>query len=152
MPEAFSVYHVSSNEPVQGACDALLEFSTEYEAREWIAKHQGRSNQSFFDVRPMESQREAWVSCDSCNAGCCLGVAHGLPPFRPNEAPPELAATLKSSNVGRGVCCWLDLATKRCLDYEHRPQICRDFARGSAACLGIRAIYGIGSAESQASP
>ena len=35
-------------------------------------------------------------------------------------------------------CCWLDLETKQCRFYEHRPQICRDFEMGSEACRAWR--------------
>lgn len=41
-------------------------------------------------------------------------------------------------------CLWLDLDTLRCKNYEHRPQVCREFAVGSVACRGYRAEGGLG--------
>jgi Fe-S-cluster containining protein len=38
-------------------------------------------------------------------------------------------------------CLWLDLATKRCRHYEHRPKLCRDFALGGEECLGFRRLH-----------
>lgn len=37
-----------------------------------------------------------------------------------------------------GPCCWLDPITKRCLHYEHRPTICREFEMGGVDCRGWR--------------
>jgi uncharacterized protein len=35
-------------------------------------------------------------------------------------------------------CLWYDPSSGRCRHYEWRPQVCRDFARGSANCLSAR--------------
>lgn len=35
-------------------------------------------------------------------------------------------------------CCWLDAENNRCRWYEYRPEICRDFERGSAECHAWR--------------
>jgi Fe-S-cluster containining protein len=40
-------------------------------------------------------------------------------------------------------CCWLDLETKRCRWYEHRPTVCRDFEVRSVECQGHRTSRGL---------
>jgi Fe-S-cluster containining protein len=89
-------------------------------------------------------------SCDHCGA-CCMQVGH--PPFTDEErqhVPYELlaeidehVAQLEGAEDTRA-CIWLDLETKRCLHYEQRPHVCRDFERGSTACGLIRWRFGIG--------
>src|SRR5688572_15193336 len=89
-------------------------------------------------------------SCDGCGA-CCMQQGH--PPHTDDERellPQELltpivdyVSTLTESDVGRP-CQWLDLETRACLHYEHRPQICRDFERGSAMCGLLRWRYRVG--------
>ena len=37
-----------------------------------------------------------------------------------------------------GECIWLDMDTRRCLNHEHRPQVCRDFSVGGTGCLEWR--------------
>ena len=52
------------------------------------------------------------------------------------------AGDLLSGRVtGEGPCVWLNLETKRCQWYEHRPQICRDFKVGCGACQSWRKQY-----------
>lgn len=38
-------------------------------------------------------------------------------------------------------CIWLDPNGRRCLHYEHRPWICRDFAVGGDDCAHFRARF-----------
>ncbi len=38
---------------------------------------------------------------------------------------------------GNGACVALDAATNLCTIYADRPQVCRDFSRGSALCRKI---------------
>jgi uncharacterized protein len=85
--------------------------------------------------------------CEGCGA-CCRRV--GYPPFMRNPGPGlpaeqawiELPKRLKDE-VQRHVnddgepCIWLG-ADGRCLHYDHRPQICRDFERGGDVCRRIR--------------
>lgn len=40
-------------------------------------------------------------------------------------------------------CIWLDLQTRRCKHYDHRPQMCRDFEMGNPHCQRMRESYGI---------
>jgi len=35
-------------------------------------------------------------------------------------------------------CFWYDGTTKRCMHYEHRPSVCREFEKGSDECLAHR--------------
>jgi len=93
-------------------------------------------------------------SCEGCGA-CCMEM--GSPPFDsfPSEdggaseidcLPPHVLAEYEAGMRIRredgfpdGVpCFWLD-ADRRCQYYEHRPSVCRLFARGSADCLAWRA-------------
>lgn len=59
----------------------------------------------------------------------------------------EYLTSLKSFDVpvvtDDGPCIWLDLETRRCRFYEHRPQICRDFEVGSEGCRSWRDEFNI---------
>lgn len=70
--------------------------------------------------------------------------------------PPELAAELFRYHEGldagtaedRGAagipCLWLDVQTRRCRHYEHRPEACREVLQpGDAICLAWRQDLGI---------
>ncbi len=97
------------------------------------------------------------TSCDGCGA-CCMhaqeppfagvnGVAAGPDPYWDNL--PEflkleiesLRSEVQSNSRRCEPCLWLDLATKRCRHYEHRPKLCRDFELGGEECLGFRSLY-----------
>jgi Fe-S-cluster containining protein len=83
-------------------------------------------------------------SCDNCGA-CCLTQGH--PRFTSEErdrVPYELLApvdehlaALAADDFGQA-CIWLNRETKRCSHYDFRPGVCRDFERGSEACVQIR--------------
>jgi len=93
-------------------------------------------------------------NCDGCGA-CCERV--GYPPFTDNDQAdleamerqhPELVAAIRrageTTRRAQGLpCTWLDPQSKRCLHYELRPKICRDFALGSPKCLELRWLKGI---------
>jgi len=122
-----------------------------------------RARETFFADLPRELPVVPDVSCDGCGA-CCMHM--GFPPFfamyeGEHEAKsdpewlalkakhPELAAEARQGAVdNRGTqelpCIWLDPVTKRCLHYEHRPHVCREFELGSEACLEHRKKRGIG--------
>ena len=53
----------------------------------------------------------------------------------PEQARVELDAYMQTEMKDGQPCIWLDLDTRRCRFYEHRPSICRDFEVGSDACL-----------------
>lgn len=105
------------------------------------------------------------VSCDGCGA-CCLHL--GIPPFDsyddddiefallPQELKDELTAAwdvyfaqeaaryeTKIPNATGTPCCWLDLETRRCRQYEYRPDICSRFEPGCEICLEDRMLAGI---------
>ena len=40
-----------------------------------------------------------------------------------------------------GWCAALDRDTMRCLIYERRPQVCRDFQVGSSECVAERKVF-----------
>lgn len=94
-------------------------------------------------------------SCEGCGA-CCL--EQGSPPFLgPDDPelaalPPFVLASYRTGMAGRadagwndGVpCFWLDLNSRRCTHYEHRPAICREaLERGDVACQSWRATFDI---------
>jgi Fe-S-cluster containining protein len=86
----------------------------------------------------------AIVSCDRCGA-CCMQQGH--PPYTDDElqfVPDELLESinghlsqLEADDFGEP-CIWLDSDTKQCRNYEHRPQVCRDFERGCDSCVELR--------------
>lgn len=114
--------------------------------------------------------REQIKSCAGCSA-CCLeqGSPPGyllllqMPPAEraawPDQADVERVAHLPDEALARladyhaklmgaivsgdGPCCWLDDQADRCAFYDHRPQICRDLAVGSAGCRSWRKLYSI---------
>jgi len=51
-------------------------------------------------------------------------------------------------------CVWLDVETRRCRHYEHRPVLCQEYQPGSDDCLELREFAGIAplSPEPPASP
>jgi Putative zinc- or iron-chelating domain len=144
MPPIFCIYHKATSEPASGKYDPIHEFPTEQAARDFIKPE----FLDQFDIRPTPTTHTSPDSCDGCPAGCCRGVKHGRPPFDTDEisrVPTELLSTIKDSPGihDRGVCSWLDLETRKCKHYDHRPQGCRDFPRGSVACHGTRQVHEI---------
>ena len=108
-------------------------------------------------------------TCDGCG-DCCM--EQGSPPmylyylgdvppepddedwFRAKNLPTDALAILLDyrtrlmdgqvdhSSGGDPPCCWLNMETKACRFYDHRPQICRDFERGSDDCHNWRDGFG----------
>ncbi len=70
---------------------------------------------------------------------------------RVKALPPEALAELKDVVHGRreyepdGICIWLDMETRQCRYYKHRPTICSGDAVeiGNDACLTWRKDFGI---------
>jgi len=109
-------------------------------------------------------------SCDGCGA-CCMeqesppGYISFLsyPEFAEEEdytgdaerfknLPPHLLDELKEYHArllsnspppGDQPCIWLDLETRKCKHYEHRPSICRDMEMGGDACRAWRKDAGM---------
>ena len=67
----------------------------------------------------------------------------GLPPDA-LKSLQDYAARLNrgEGHPNEGVCIWLDVKTRQCKYYDHRPTIC-EFAlvRGDDGCLGWRDTY-----------
>ena len=94
--------------------------------------------------------------CNNCGA-CCMHI--GMPPFASFDdyefqiLPSHLKRELRSHRNevlgpaeahGTGnPCLWLNLATRQCRHYEHRPFCCREFRPGSDVCLDDRELCGI---------
>lgn len=67
-----------------------------------------------------------------------------MPPFQPGEevaqaVPDEWLQPIRDrvaadQHFDMLPCVWLDLNSKRCQHYEHRPQACRDFEINSQLC------------------
>lgn len=79
---------------------------------------------------------DASIHCDRCQACCCqLQVI-----LMPGDAPPAYLAEIEEHGLSvmrrgdDGWCVALDRDTMRCTIYASRPQVCRDFATGSAEC------------------
>lgn len=83
-----------------------------------------------------------------------------VPPFMPDELP-NLPAALRDEISGivssrlvqllaHGTdhipCAWFDMATRKCRHYEHRPEVCVEFAVGSADCNEHRKSAGMPAA------
>jgi len=93
-------------------------------------------------------------NCARCPAYCCtyaripverrdlvrLGKRFGLLPETirrrftdPGEEPGELILRHKKDPIFGTACTFLDLETRRCTVYEHRPGICKDHP-GTVRC------------------
>lgn len=64
-----------------------------------------------------------------------------LPQHLRDEVDEHIAA-LTEIDLGTP-CIWLDLDTRQCRHYEHRPQMCRDFEMGRYHCRRMRVDQGI---------
>jgi uncharacterized protein len=117
-----------------------------------------------------ERQSLPLVSCDGCGA-CCM--AQGSPPgYRHCTTPPQgpddlvpdgdywrfwtMPEALRAELLayydrvparripgGGHPCLWLDLETRQCRHYEHRPELCRQLPVDGPSCLSWRTDYGI---------
>jgi Fe-S-cluster containining protein len=105
-------------------------------------------------------------SCVGCGA-CCLNIT--MPPMHGyddddlefRELPDELKRELierwdsvfgderkklngRITNSVGSPCSWLDMETKRCLHYEHRPVLCQEYQPGCNVCVEVRDLAGLG--------
>jgi uncharacterized protein len=55
----------------------------------------------------------------------------------PEELVVEHSGVRCLDQHGDGACVALDPATRLCTIYERRPQVCRQFDRGSGLCRGV---------------
>jgi Fe-S-cluster containining protein len=76
--------------------------------------------------------------CAGCGKCCHLLVelSSGVD-FVPEEFVVEHSGVRCMDQRGDGACAALDADTNRCTIYEQRPQVCRDFNRGSDLCRRI---------------
>ena len=77
-------------------------------------------------------------ACAGCGR-CCHLVVELAPGDHavPEEFVVEREGARCMDQRGNGACMALDPATNLCTIYELRPQVCRDFARGSAICQNL---------------
>lgn len=98
-------------------------------------------------------------NCNDCGA-CCTeqaglpiswyfgAVRFGDPDTLPTALRFEGETMLKDFRNGHfppdgSPCVWYDAEAKRCRNYEHRPEICQDFERGSVGCHEWRKGCGV---------
>lgn len=95
------------------------------------------------------------ISCTDPPCGaCCMHMRS--PPFNLQEmdekgVPQQLRNQIREHVFGpapdESPCLWLDLETRQCRHYDLRPDVCRDFERGSESCLMFRDEWNIGVGE-----
>jgi Fe-S-cluster containining protein len=74
-------------------------------------------------------------ACTACAKCCYLVVEIKSSDLQvPEEFIVEHAGVRCMDQRGDGACVALDPLTRHCTIYEHRPQVCRDFARGESLC------------------
>jgi len=65
-----------------------------------------------------------------------------LPPDALNSLQAYAERLITGGTLDGEPCIWLDLETKRCRHYEHRPTICRDaLLLGDDGCMSWREEY-----------
>jgi hypothetical protein len=74
---------------------------------------------------------------------------HALPVSLADELREQFGAGKDGFFRGDRPCVWLDLETRQCKHYEHRPEICRNFEIGAPACLRHRVKFGLDEGASQ---
>lgn len=97
-------------------------------------------------------------TCDGCGA-CCMHM--GVPPFDefdgaiddqdieyqrlPDELKREIDEAWDKGTTWfvNKPCIWLDLETRKCRHYEHRPLVCERFEPGNPICIEDRQLLGI---------
>lgn len=79
-------------------------------------------------------------ACAGCGNCCHLLVELAPGDDVPEDLVAEHAGVRCMDQHGDGACVALDPVTRLCSIYERRPQVCRDFQRGSALCR--RAVAG----------
>ncbi len=86
----------------------------------------------------MPAEPDDLPACAGCGQCCHLVVAlvAGV-----DQVPESFAVEREGEwcmdQRGDGACVALDPLTRLCTIYESRPQVCRDFARGSGLCRAI---------------
>lgn len=113
------------------------------------------------------------VSCEGCGACCMsAGLPPGAFRLLALGFAPEYSQSLPDASIWGGMseelreelrvefrreqeqarratagrsspCLWFDRVPGRCMHYEHRPTVCRDFPVGGHLCLMERAYRGV---------
>ena len=76
-------------------------------------------------------------ACAGCGKCCHLLVDVAPTDDVPEDLVVEHAGMRCMDQHGDGACVALDPLMKLCTIYERRPQVCRDFQRGSGLCRQI---------------
>lgn len=86
--------------------------------------------------------------CKRCGA-CCAHV--GRPLFHPEEManlPPDvryMVEWFRRHDPNRDAyvtpCYFFNMVTRKCLIYEHRPQVCKEFKPGGQVCKELRRAF-----------
>ena len=84
---------------------------------------------------------ETEITCANCDACCCrievmLICETGVPDM---YIEVDEWGGRKMARLEDGWCSALDRTTMKCLIYDKRPWICRDFKMGSKDCITERA-------------
>jgi Fe-S-cluster containining protein len=73
-------------------------------------------------------------ACAGCGQCCHLVVELSAGDDVPDDFVTEHDGVRCMDQRGNGACVALDSTTRLCTIYERRPQVCRDFHRGSSLC------------------
>jgi Fe-S-cluster containining protein len=83
------------------------------------------------------------ISCAACEACCCrlevLLMGDDAVPAGLSAADPWGGSVMRRRPDGW--CAALDMNSMRCVIYERRPTVCRDYLVGGDECIGERAGY-----------
>lgn len=82
-------------------------------------------------------------ACAGCGKCCHLVVELRDGDDVPEALVVEHAGVRCMDQRANGACVALDPETFYCTVYAQRPQVCRDFQRGSDLCLTILRKYGV---------
>lgn len=88
-----------------------------------------------------EAQADPAITCAAC-AACCCRLEVLL--MGDDDIPPELASKdhwggWVMRRLEDGWCAAVDRQNMRCLIYEQRPAVCREFEMGASDCQAERA-------------
>lgn len=87
------------------------------------------------DLAPQRSERSPG-GCFSCAQVSDMNTFAAMP-TELRAAHAQMLRDLKTDPSG-APCAWLDPASGRCVNYDHRPAVCRVFVVGSPECLHLR--------------
>lgn len=94
----------------------------------------------------MRPDHDPAISCSACEACCCrlevLLIGDGAVPSRFTAEDEWGGAVMR--RLDDGWCAALDRNTMRCIIYERRPAICREFEMGASECRDERRRYAAG--------